>query len=390
MALVQRAPGRSERPVEMNRSTTHEMLARQSADDVARAQLIIALKRHLRSLSRGNEACYRAHIEPRFRASHGRSPTSVAELAPLMAAEPYHQLWSALTRAAQEMMWDAVESTIRHDLPRMQEAAERLTRPASRRGSLSLHPGFVPPQDVLVTETHCQPGGYMREDGERDIMAGALYESGGNMYSSGAGIGRRDSKAGAVIGFLRERFPGLEPQRILDLGCSAGGATVAYAAAFPDAEVHAVDAGPSILRYAHARAEALGVAVHFHQMDVGHLGFADGSFELIVSHNLMHEISSETLARLFLESHRLLRPGGIAIHQDVPIRGERTLMERYLFAWETRYNNEPFWEVFAQADVPAAARQAGFEPSAITETHLPRVDGPGAWYILVAQKSAQA
>lgn len=366
------------------------MLARQSADDVARAQFIIGLKRHLRALSKGNEACYSARIEPRFRSVHGRSPATVPELAAEMAAEPYHQLWSALTRGAQEMMWDAVESTIRHDLPRMQQVAERLTRARIPRGSLTLDPAFVAPRDVLVAETHCQPGGYMREDGKDDIMAGALYESGGNLYSFGAGAGRRDSKAGAVLGFLAESFPGFAPWRILDLGCSAGGATVAYAAAFPEAEVHAVDAGPAILRYAHARAEALGVAVHFHQMDVGHLGFADRSFDLIVSHNLMHEVSSETLARLFGESHRLLKPGGLAIHQDVPIRGECTLLKRYLFAWETRYNNEPFWEVFAEADVPGVARQAGFKPAEITETHLQRVDGPGAWYIVVGQKSAQA
>jgi SAM-dependent methyltransferase len=374
--------------MEMNRSRTHEVLARQTSDDVVRTQFVIGLKRHLRGLARGNETTYARFVEPRFRARHGRSPATVAEVGAEMAREPYYQLWSSLTRTAQDMMWDVVENTIQRDMPRMLDAARRLTGEGLRRGSLSLEPGFVAPPDVLVADIHCQPGGYMRDAGDGDMMAGALYESGGNLYSSGVGNGQRDSKAGAVIGFLAEHFPGFQPRRILDLGCSAGGASVAYAASFPQAEVHAVDAGPAILRYAHARAEALGVAVQFHQMDVSRMKFADASFDLVVSHNLMHEISRETLTGVFAESRRLLRPGGIAMHQDVPIRGERTLFERYMFDWETRYNNEPFWQVFADADVPRLLAQAGFAPAAVTEAQVPRLDGPGTWYLALARQSA--
>jgi SAM-dependent methyltransferase len=376
--------------MEMHRSTTHEMLARQTPDDVARAQFIIGFKRYMRTMGKGNETAYSMRAEPRFRARHGRVPETVEELGSELEHESYYQVWSALTRVAQEMMWEAVETTIARDTPRMRDAAHRLCTPGQAKGSVSLDPTFVPPRDVLVADIHCQPGGYMRDGGKDDLMAGALYESGGNVYSSGVGIGQRDSKAGAVIGFLSERFPTFHPTRILDLGCSAGGASVAYAASFADAEVHAVDVGPAILRYAHARAEALGVAVHFHQMSVGALDFPDGSFDLVVSHNLMHEISRETMVGLFAESQRVLRPGGLAVHQDVPIRGDRSLLERYMFAWETKYNNEPFWELFAEADVPRMLAQAGFAAGAVEETHLKRVDGPGSWYVALAQKSGKA
>lgn len=372
-----------------DRSSQHEMLARQTADDRARAQFIVGLKRQLRAMTRGNEAIYARHAEPRFRTRHGRGPTTVEEVGAELQQEPYYRFWSALTRGAQEMMWDTVERTIARDLPRMLDVARRVSSGGGARGTLSLDPAFVPPPDVLAADIHCQPGGYMRDEGGEDLMAGALYESGGNMYSSGVGIGRRDSKAGAVIGFLAQRFPQLQPRRILDLGCSAGGASVAYAAGFPDAEVHAVDAGPAMLRYAHARAEAMGLPVHFHQMDVRRLGFPDQSFDLIVSHNLLHEISAATMARLFAESHRLLRAGGVVIHQDVPIRGKRSLFERFLFAWETQYNNEPFWQAFVQADVRRLLTEAGFASEAIQETELPKLDGPGTWYLAIAGKSAK-
>ena len=373
--------------MEMNRSRTHEVLARQSLDDRVRARFIIGLKRHLRNLARNNEITYTLHVEPRFRERHGRSPQSIEEIGAEMQREPQYLLWSSMTRTAQDMMWEAVESTVKRDMPRMLAAASRLTGAGGKRGSLALDPDFHAPPDVLTADIHCQPGGYMRDAGNGDLTAGALYESGGNLYASGVGNGQRDSKAGAVIGWLAARHPQFQPSRILDLGCSAGGASVAYAASFPQAQVHAVDAGPAILRYAHARAEALGVAVHFHQMDASRMSFPEGSFDLVVSHNLMHEISRDTLARMFAESHRVLRPGGIAIHQDVPIRGRRTLFERYLFAWETRYNNEPFWQIFADADVPDLLAQAGFVSGSITESEISRVDGPGTWYVAQAQKS---
>ena len=175
-------------------------------------------------------------------------------------------------------------------------------------------------------------------------------------------------------------------QRILDLGCAAGGASVAYAAHYPSAAVHAVDAGPALLRYAHARAEALGVTVHFHQMDARALAFPDDFFDLVVSHNLMHEISQASLRQVFAESRRVLRPGGVTIHQDVPIRGSRTPFEEYMDDWESRYNNEPFWREFAAADVRALLGQAGFPADGVHEAQLPKLDGSGTWYVVVAQE----
>ena len=59
---------------------------------------------------------------------------------------------------------------------------------------------------------------------------------------------------------------------------------------YPNAEVHAIDIGAPLLRYAHARAEALGKKVHFSQQNAEHTHFPDGSFDLIVSHIFPHEI----------------------------------------------------------------------------------------------------
>src|SRR3546814_10264357 len=114
-----------------------------------------------------------------------------------------------------------------------------------------------------------------------------------------------------------------------------------------------------MLRYAHARAESIGVPVHFHQRDAGRAGFADGSFDLIVSHNLFHEISDAKRREVAAETLRLLAPGGLAIHQDVDLlfRG-KALWEEAECAYDFYHNNEPFWLTYVACDFASELRRS--------------------------------
>jgi ubiquinone/menaquinone biosynthesis C-methylase UbiE len=60
---------------------------------------------------------------------------------------------------------------------------------------------------------------------------------------------------------------------------------------FPHARVHAVDVSAPALRYAHARSELSGRAVHFRQASAEELPWEDDSVDLVCSHILMHETS---------------------------------------------------------------------------------------------------
>lgn len=374
----------------MDRSTTHEMLARPNAEETSRLQYIVELKQRLRGYSGGMRRVFDKRASALYAERHGHAPANRHEIADSMASDPFYQSWSAVSRSAQDLMWTAVETTILRDLPRM-KAAARDVAAAPAGGSLNLPNSFVAPADAYVADIHGQLGGYMRDEAPDDIIAGALYESGGNAFSSGAGIGGRDSKAAAVIAFLAKTYPDLKPKRILDLGCSAGGASVAYADHFPDAEVHAVDVGVSMLRYAHARAEHLGVAVHFHLMDAAKLSFEDASFDLVVSHNMMHEVSEGMLGEIFKEAHRVLKPGGVVVHQDVPVRGaDFTTFDQFMFSWQTRNNDEPFWDDFVYGDVMARMAEAGFGPDEARELTIPMLDGPRFWYLVLGEKPLAA
>ncbi|MFO1426800.1 MAG: class I SAM-dependent methyltransferase [Steroidobacteraceae bacterium] len=115
------------------------------------------------------------------------------------------------------------------------------------------------------------------------------------------------------------------------------------------------------MRYAHARASALGHAVHFRQADAEHTPYGDGQFDLVVSHILLHEVSATALQAIFTECHRLLAPGGVMLHIDVPVRNrDLDAFDQFLADWETWNNNEPFWRGLHALDLAAAAQRAGF------------------------------
>ena len=167
-----------------------------------------------------------------------------------------------------------------------------------------------------------------------------------------------------------------------------GAASVPYAEAYGRAEVHGIDIGGGMLRYAHARAEALGMAVHFSQQNCGEMRFEDASFDLVVSHNLFHEISGATASATFRECHRVLRPCGVMMHLDIPVQIHRLdLVDRFIALWQTRNNAEPCFPPFAAMGPRSGMARAGFAEDEIVVTDRRKVDGRGVWYVFGARKS---
>ena len=370
------------------RDLQHEVFPALTHDEHSRQRAVVSLRKLLNARVRpGNVSRFADECSPAFAARRGRQPQAAEDIRAALFESQRYRMWSAVNRAAQEMLWVSVGEPVYRDLDRMQEAARRLAQSADRKGSLTLDSSYYPSPEVAGTDIHLQPGGYGLDRGPNDVVAGALYETGGNVFSFGQGAGRSDSKAAAIIRLLAERFPGFAPRKILDLGCSAGAASAAYAATFSKAEVHAVDIGAGMLRYAHARAEALGVAVQFHQMDASALGFADESFDLVVSHNLLHEIGAEKRRTMIREAARVVRRGGVVAHQDVAIRVQPTLVHQVECDWDTHFNGERHWHTYATADLVADMRSAGFPSGAIEEHDLPAISGSNSWYAITAQKT---
>lgn len=308
----------------------------------------------------GNYAIYRNRIEPEFERQNGRKPVHHNEVRAVMERQPYYQFWSALQRCSQQRMWDSVIDSVEREWSTLnQRAAPKGRRSGkSTTGSLVLDPTLQVPRYHTAVDIHLQPGGYHSDFVADDVAAGAIYDLGLNIYSHGMMGPRNEYLGELLLSYFLRTHPARKPARILDMGCAIGNSTLPWARHFKKSRVDAIDVAAPQLRYAHARAKALGEPVHFSQQNAEKTSFADGSFDLVISHIMLHETSRSALKNIFAECHRLLKPGGLMLHLEIP-RG-KTVIENFLYNWESWNNNETFGQYMTHIDLADIARKAGF------------------------------
>lgn len=341
----------------MDAQFQHDVLSRPNADERGRESFIAAMRRFLiTEMYPGNEVAYRARQLPAFASRKGRAPESSIEVRALMHNDPYYTAFSLLNRATQELLWDTVGESVERQLPKLVEAARGVT-PAG--GSLTLDPDFVLPDYAKKVDIHVMPGSFHTELGDDDVYAGAVYDRGVYLYAFG-GLGNRNDGLGyGTAEFVRKRFPALKPKRILDLGCGAGMSTLPLAKVFPGAEIYGVDIAAPMLRYAHARSEAMGVPVHYSQQSAAKTSFEPRSFDLVLSNLLLHEIPQKVTKQVIAECYRLLAPGGVMVHNDM-VGWPTDPFEIFMAEWNGRHNNEPFERGSGTIDWKDACLRAGF------------------------------
>ena len=70
---------------------------------------------------------------------------------------------------------------------------------------------------------------------------------------------------------------------------------------------------------------------------------------------------------------------------DILNRG-KTLGEAAERAWDLRFNNEPYWVMYANCDLRSELIAAGFPENKTWEQRVRKTDGPGFWYAWIAEK----
>ena len=375
----------------------HAVLPQTNHDELSRQHFVRSFKEHIvDALHPGLKLAYEKRGKPKFVAQHRREPASIQEVGEAMKPDQHYQAWSSLLRTSQEMMWSSTQ------IPVERAINERAASASGQEllGSLTLDPALKIPSYHTAVDIHCQPGGYHTEYVENDVAQGAIYDRAVYIYAMGQ-MGLCNADMGdSTVAWLKESHPDFNPSRILDMGCSVGHSTLPYSNAYPEAEMHAIDVAAPMLRYAHARASSMGSAVHFSQQNAECTEFETESFDLVVSHILLHETSSAAIKNVISECYRLLKPGGWMLHVETPPYEGMEPFDTFIFDWDSENNNEPFWRKSHQLDLEALAKDAGFThkplqimvPSAFQETQRSNTfqggdfGGGGVWFVYGCQK----
>lgn len=108
-------------------------------------------------------------------------------------------------------------------------------------------------------------------------------------------------------GFLLDSL--VPDQKLLDVGCGPGNITIDLARRLPQGHVTGIDVAEAAIAAAQRALRGDVANVTFALGDVYHLDFADNSFDVVYSHQVLQHLSDPVAA--LTQMHRVLRPGGL-------------------------------------------------------------------------------
>ena len=351
--------------------TDSPILPTATRDEQARQSFASALRRHVLTTMAGDlRRHYDATVKPGYIQEHGAAPADGPTIHKLMKPTRPFRFYSAVRTNAQEMVYGSVVPSLAREHSRLNEAATTLR--AETAGSLVLDADLETPRSVTAIDVHRMPGGYALAQAADDVATGSLYDASIDIFAFGQFGKNADDIGQTFSNYVRLAHPDLAPTRILDCGCTVGHNTVPWTQTFPDAEVHAIDVAAPVLRYASARAETLGAAIHFRQMNATALAYDDASFDVVFSSMFLHELPLPDIRGYLAEAFRVLKPGGLLINMELPPNNAMGAYEGFYLDWDCYYNNEPFYKTFRDQDYRELISSAGFAAGSFIEVTLPR------------------
>jgi len=99
-------------------------------------------------------------------------------------------------------------------------------------------------------------------------------------------------------------------QRVLEIGCGTGNATLLLTQLHPDVDVVGLDPDPKALARARRKAERAGVKIGWVEGFADKLPYEDGSFDRVLSSLMLHHLANDEKRAALREVARVLRPGG--------------------------------------------------------------------------------
>ena len=358
----------------MTKYVQHGLKVQSKPDEVARQNFMLNMRSYVMlDMATGMKKIYDHNIEPNFKKLNKRKPKNGNEIHKSIKKDTYFKFYSSIRCNAQEMVFRSVLPPIERSMKDLKRKAKTLSKSKKIKGSLNLDKNLPIPKSVSAIDVHLMPGCYHSEHSENDMSQGAIYDNGVSVFSMGFFGDKLDDIGSSISLFIKKKYPKFKPLKILDLGCTVGHNTLPWSKAYPKAEVHALDVGAPVLRYGHARAQSEGVNVHFHQQNAEKTNFKDNSFDLVFSSMFLHEVPRKGIKLILKEAKRLLKPGGLMLHMELPPNKMLEPYDSFYLDWDSYYNKEPFYKPFRDMVPEKVCSDAGFPKSKFVQFIIPSI-----------------
>ena len=197
---------------------------------------------------------------------------------------------------------------------------------------------------------HWQGGGYLTDASAR------RYDLGVELLFLGAADVMRRRVLPPILQAM-DRVDGGVP-RVLDVACGTGRTLGMLATARPHAAYTGVDLSPAYIREARrnlGQVDTLSLLVH----DGRSLPFPDGTFDVVTSTYLFHELPPAGREAVLAELFRVCAPGGTVVVEDSAQEHDLRPVERILHAFQENLH-EPFFAHYLTDPLETRVADAGF------------------------------
>ena len=169
-------------------------------------------------------------------------------------------------------------------------------------------------------------------------------------------------------------------QRVLDVGCGTGSLAILIKKQYPTIDVVALDPDPKALERARRKTNRAGVSIRFDRGFASALGYADQTFDRVLSSMMFHHLPDDDRLPALQEIRRVLKPGGRLELLDFggPDSGRHGAAGRLLHSHRRLRGNAPPAVLRVMADAGfAEARAVRTESTLIGRLEFYQATAPG-------------
>jgi ubiquinone/menaquinone biosynthesis C-methylase UbiE len=260
-----------------------------------------------------------------------------------------------------ELLFDFPVRRYLRELPRLLRDAPRVMRRMRARDYKD-----IPDVDKERFPPYYRRTFHWQTDGYFSEHSAAVYELGVELLFRGTADVMRRQIIPPISRFVRAHGPA-DKLKLLDVGCGTGRTLHQLAIAHPALRLHGADLSPAYIKLARKRLEhvdELTLAVENGEA----LPWATGTFDVVTSTYMFHELPRNARRNVVREMLRVLRPGGLVVVEDSAQVSESPELAGVLRNFPQEFH-EPFYDDYLEDDLAALLGEVGFVVTS-TQPHL--------------------